>query len=74
LGSTDDVSLGTIQTMMRHAKATTTGVYIHRVNKSHLAAQEKFLTALQTAKNTQTMGTIMGTSDKEGGEKSDVTN
>ena len=58
--------------MMRHAKASTTGVYIYRVNKSHLTAQEMLLVALQTAKKTQSIGTIMDTTNQEGGGKSAV--
>ena len=46
-GSKDDVSLATIQTMMRHAKPSTTALYVHRVNESHLEAQGKFLAAIQ---------------------------
>ncbi len=45
-GSRDDVSLSTIQSIMRHAKPSTTSGYIHRVNDAHIRAQGKFLQAI----------------------------
>lgn len=47
--ASNEVSLPLIQSMMRHAKRTTTAIYTHRVNSAHLAAQEKFLEAIKFA-------------------------
>ena len=55
-GSKQDVSLATIQTMMRHAKPATTALYLHRVNKSHLEAQGKFLTDIRISRNLEKVG------------------
>jgi integrase len=43
----NDVSLPVIQSILRHAKPTTTAVYLHRVNKSQMAAQAKYLEAIR---------------------------
>lgn len=43
----NDVSLALLQSMMRHAKPTTTARYTHRVNSAQMAAQEKFLHAIE---------------------------
>jgi integrase len=48
-GSREDVSLATIQAMMRHTKPTTTALYLHRVNAAHLEAQGKFLAEIAPA-------------------------
>ena len=45
--ASNDVSLPLIQSMMRHAKPTTTAIYTHRVNSAQVAAQEKFLEAIK---------------------------
>ena len=45
--ASNEVSLPLIQSMMRHAKPTTTAIYTHRVNSAHVAAQEKFLEAIK---------------------------
>ena len=41
-----EVNLPLIQSMMRHAKPSTTALYTHRVNSALMAAQEKFLEAI----------------------------
>ena len=46
-GTNEEVSLATIQAMLRHAKPGTTALYLHRVNKAHLEAQGKFLAAIK---------------------------
>lgn len=43
----NDVNLPVIQSILRHAKPTTTAVYTHRVNNAQMAAQEKFLNAIK---------------------------
>ncbi len=43
----NNVNLPVIQSMLRHAKPTTTAVYTHRVNSAQMAAQEKFLDAIK---------------------------
>jgi integrase len=43
----NEVSLSIIQSMMRHAKPTTTAIYTHRVNTAQMAAQGKFLEAIK---------------------------
>jgi site-specific recombinase XerD len=42
----NEVNLPVIQSMLRHAKPTTTAIYTHRVNSAQLAAQGKFLDAI----------------------------
>ena len=42
----NEVSLPVIQSMLRHAKPATSAIYIHRVNASQLAAQGKYLEAI----------------------------
>jgi len=42
-----EINLPLIQSMMRHAKPTTTAIYTHRVNSAQMAAQEKFLEAIK---------------------------
>lgn len=74
LGAADDVSLATIQSMMRYSKPSTTGVYLHRVNKTHIEAQGKFLAALRMNKTRKIVGTTMGTTDSKGEEKAAATN
>jgi integrase len=36
-----------IQSILRHAKPTTTAIYLHRVNKTQMAAQAKDLEAIK---------------------------
>ena len=43
----NDVNLPVIQSMLRHAKPTTTAVYLHRVNATQMAAQAKYLEAIK---------------------------
>jgi integrase len=45
----NNVSLPVIQSMLRHAKPTTTARYIHRVNATQMANQGKFLEAINVA-------------------------
>jgi len=54
-GAKQDVNLATIQTMMRHAKPSTTARYL-RVNPSHLDAQDKFLAAIRIAPDQEKLG------------------
>ena len=42
----NDVNLPVIQSILRHAKPATTALYLHRVNAAQLAAQAKFLEAI----------------------------
>jgi integrase len=44
--ASNEVSLPLIQSIIRHAKPTTTSRYTHRVNSAQMAAQEKFLEAI----------------------------
>jgi integrase len=41
-----EMSLPLIQSMMRHSNPATTRIYLHRVNSAQMAAQEKFLEAI----------------------------
>ncbi len=43
----NDVTLPMIQSILRHAKPSTTAKYTHRVNAAQMAAQEKFLDAIK---------------------------
>jgi hypothetical protein len=43
----NEVNLPVIQSILRHAKPTTTSLYTHRVNKAKLTAQAKFLDAIK---------------------------
>lgn len=43
----NDVNLPVIQSILRHAKPSTTAVYTHRVNAAQMAAQAKFLDAIK---------------------------
>lgn len=43
----NEVNLPVIQSILRHAKPTTTAMYTHRVNTAQMAAQEKFLNAIK---------------------------
>jgi integrase len=43
----NEVNLPVIQSILRHAKPSTTAVYTHRVNSAQMAAQEKFLEAIK---------------------------
>ena len=43
----NDISLSLIQSMLRHAKPSTSAIYTHRVNSAQMAAQEKFLVAIK---------------------------
>ena len=43
----NEVNLPVIQSMLRHARPSTTALYTHRVNAPQLAAQEKFLAAIK---------------------------
>jgi integrase len=42
----NEISLSIIQSMLRQAKPTTTAIYTHRVNAAQMAAQGKFLDAI----------------------------
>ena len=42
----NEVNLPVIQSMLRHAKSSTTALYTHRVNSAQLTAQEKYLDAI----------------------------
>jgi site-specific recombinase XerD len=42
----NDVSLSVIQRMLRHSRPTTTAIFTHRTNAVQLAAQGKFLDAI----------------------------
>lgn len=42
----NEVNLPVIQSILRHAKPTTTALYMHRVNSAQLEAQAKFLEAI----------------------------
>lgn len=42
----NEISLPVIQSIMRHAKPTTTAIYLHRVNAAQMAAQGKYLKAI----------------------------
>jgi len=43
----NEVNLPVIQSILRHAKPSTTAVYTHRVNAAQMAAQAKFLDAIK---------------------------
>jgi len=43
----NEVNLPVIQSILRHAKPSTTAVYTHRVNSAQMAAQAKFLNAIK---------------------------
>jgi integrase len=43
----NEINLPVIQSMLRHAKPSTTAIYTHRVNSVQMAAQEKFLDAIK---------------------------
>ncbi len=42
----NEISFSIIQSMMRHAKPTTTAIYTHRINAAQMAAQGNFLKAI----------------------------
>jgi integrase len=42
----NEVNLPVIQSMLRHAKPSTTALYMHRVNAAQMSAQGKFLDAI----------------------------
>ena len=44
--ASEEITLPLIQSMMRHSRPTTTAHYTHRVNFAQMAAQEKFLDAI----------------------------
>jgi integrase len=46
----NDESLPLIQSVLRHAKPTTTSVYLHRVNAAQMSAQGKFLDAINVTR------------------------
>ncbi|MBN9614935.1 MAG: site-specific integrase [Acidobacteriales bacterium] len=48
----NEVNLPVIQSILRHAKPSTTAIYTHRVNAAHMAAQEKFLNAINVTAST----------------------
>ena len=48
-GSDADITLATIQAMMRHSNPSMTARYLHRVNKAHVEAQGKFLAAINVS-------------------------
>jgi integrase len=43
----NEVNLPVIQSMLRHAKPSTTALYMHRVNAAQMSAQGKFLDAIK---------------------------
>lgn len=43
----NDVNLPVIQSILRHAKPSTTAAYTHRVNAPQMAAQAKYLEAIK---------------------------
>jgi len=43
----NEVNLPVIQSILRHAKPSTTAIYTHRVNSAQMAAQEKYLAAIK---------------------------
>lgn len=43
----NEVNLPVIQSILRHAKPSTTAVYLHRVNSAQMVAQAKFLEAIK---------------------------
>ena len=43
----NEVNLPVIQSILRHARPSTTAVYTHRVNSAQMAAQSKFLNAIK---------------------------
>lgn len=43
----NDMNMPLIQSILRHAKPATTAGYVHRVNKTHMAAQAKYLEAIR---------------------------
>jgi len=43
----NEVNLPVIQSILRHAKPSTTALYMHRVNAAQMAAQSKFLDAIK---------------------------
>jgi integrase len=43
----NEVNLPVIQSILRHAKPSTTALYSHRVNAAQMAAQAKFLDAIK---------------------------
>ena len=43
----NEVNLPVIQSILRHAKPSTTALYTHRVNSAQMAAQAKFLSAIK---------------------------
>ena len=45
----NDVNLPVIQSVLRHSRPSTTALYMHRVNAPQLAAQQKFLAAINIA-------------------------
>jgi integrase len=45
----NDVNMPLIRSILRHSKLTTTARYTHRVNAPQLAAQQKFLQAINIA-------------------------
>jgi integrase len=45
----NDVNLPVIQSVLRHSRPSTTALYMHRVNAPQLAAQQKFLEAINLA-------------------------
>jgi hypothetical protein len=55
-GTKEEISLATIQAMLRHVKPGTTALYLRRVNKAHLEAQGKFLAAIKTSPALERVG------------------
>jgi len=55
-GTKEEITLATIQAMMRHSKPGTTVRYMHRVNKTHLDAQGKFLAAINISPELKKLG------------------
>jgi len=47
LPAANEVNLPVIQSVLRHAKPTTTAVYTHRVDTAQLNVQGKFLEAIK---------------------------
>ncbi len=54
----NEVNLPVIQSILRHAKPSTTALYTHRVTAAQMAAQEKFLAAIKVTSTT--LGSDLG--------------
>jgi len=45
--ATNEMNLPLIQSILRHSRPSTTALYTHRVNTAQMAAQAKFLEAIE---------------------------